>query len=136
MNSVNLVGRMTKDIVLKEYDKNKKETGLIGRFTMAVNRNKEHTDFISCVCFDGTAEVIDQYMKKGSLIGISGSIQTGSYKNKDGNTIYTTEVLVSRIDFCESKAKAKDDDFVNGDDNPWDDEEEEEQPKRITKSRK
>lgn len=121
MNQVSLIGRMTKDAQVSEYGKGK-DTGLVARFTLAVDRGKDDTaDFISCVAFGKTAELIDTYLGKGSKIGVSGSIQTGRYEDKEGNTHYTTDVIVTRLDFCDSKKKEDDE------------EEEEEKPKKKYK---
>lgn len=112
MNSVNLIGRMTKDPELKEYGKGK-NAGSVVRFTLAVQRDRDNADFISCVAFGGTAELIDTYFSKGTLFGVSGRIQTGSYEDKDGNKRYTTDVVVSRVSFCGSSGDSQDDDFEN-----------------------
>lgn len=111
MNQVSLIGRLTKTPELREYGKGK-DSGCVVRFTLAVDRDGENADFISCVAFGKTAELIDTYMEKGSQMGLSGSIQTGKYENKDGDTVYTTDVIVTRIDFCGSKKK--DDDAEEG----------------------
>lgn len=123
MNQVCLIGRMTKDAQVSEYGKGK-DAGLVARFTLAVDRaSKDDTaDFISCVAFGKTAELIDFYLSKGSKIGVSGSIQTGRYEDKEGNTHYTTDVIVTRLDFCDSKKKSEEDE-----------EEEEEKPKKKYK---
>lgn len=100
MNKVCLVGRLTTDVELKESN-NKK----YAKFSLAVNRvyNKNETDFISCVAWEKTAELISKYMCKGSQIGIEGRIQTGNYDDKDGNKRYTTDVIVENITFIDSK---------------------------------
>lgn len=109
MNRVDLIGRLTRDPELRYA-----QTGTaITRFTVAVNRRlskekrqeleaqgKPTADFISCQAFGNTAELIANYFSKGNLIGIEGSIQTGSYE-KDGQTVYTTEVNVYSCDFLE-----------------------------------
>lgn len=119
MNQVSLIGRMTKDAKITEYGKGK-DTGLLARFTLAVDRGKDDTaDFISCVAFGKTAELIDIYLGKGSKIGVSGSIQTGSYETQEGEKRYTTDVIVTRLDFCDSKKKSDEEE-----------EEEEEKPKK------
>ena len=120
MNQVSLIGRLTKDPELKEYGKGK-DAGCLVRFTLAVDRasKDDDADFISCIAFNKTAELIDIYLGKGSKIGVSGSIQTGRYEDKDGNTHYTTDVIVTRLDFCDSKKKSEDEE-----------EEEKEKPKK------
>ena len=94
MNTVNLIGRLTKDPELKYTSNGKGNT----RFNLAVQRNKEETDFINCVAWEKTAENIAEYFKKGSQIAVQGSIRTGSYE-KDGRTIYTTDVWVYKFNF-------------------------------------
>lgn len=111
MNSVNLIGRLVRDPELR-YS----QSGMaVLRFTVAVDRklskdkkeeaqanNQPTADFISCTAFGKTAEVIANYHSKGSQIAVEGRIQTGSYE-KDGRTIYTTDVLVNSITFVGSK---------------------------------
>lgn len=97
-NNVNLVGRFTADVDLK-YTNN----GMaIADFSLAVDRNKE-TDFIRCKTFGKTAENIANFFKKGNLIAVNGSIQTGKYVNKDKKTVYTTDVVVDTFAFLQSK---------------------------------
>ena len=98
-NNVNLVGRFTTDVDLK-YTNN----GMaIADFSLAVDRNKEETDFIRCKTFGKTAENIANFFKKGDLIAVNGSIQTGKYVNKDKKTVYTTDVVVDTFAFLQSK---------------------------------
>lgn len=94
MNSIVLIGRITKGPELKYTNNGKGNT----RFTLAVQRNKDETDFINCVAWEKTAENIAEYFKKGSQIAVQGAIRTGSYE-KDGRTIYTTDVWVYKFDF-------------------------------------
>ena len=100
MNHVILIGRTTKDIELK-YSQNQTA---IARFSLAVDRMSKDkgTDFISCIAFGKTAELLEKYVPKGRKIAIVGHIQTGSYE-KDGHKVYTTDVIVDRMEFCESK---------------------------------
>lgn len=104
MNKVILIGRITKDIEIR-----KTQTGTtVGSFSLAVNRKikqegQPETDFIRCVAWSKTAETMSQYLGKGSLVGIEGRIQTGSYQDKDGKTVYTTDVIVEAFEFLESK---------------------------------
>lgn len=104
MNSVALTGRFTRDPDVRYTD-----NGLsIARFTIAVDRrfkreNEATADFIRCVAFGKTAEFIEKYFQKGMKIGINGRIQTGSYKSQDGDTVYTTDVIVENCEFGESK---------------------------------
>jgi len=94
MNNIVLIGRITKDPELKYTNNGKGNT----RFTLAVQRNKDETDFINCVAWEKTAENIAEYFKKGSQIAVQGAIRTGNYE-KDGRTIYTTDVWVYKCDF-------------------------------------
>ena len=106
MNSVVLLGRLTKDVELKTGGAN---NTLWSQFTVAVNRRfkdsdgKYGADFISCRAFGKIAENISKYLHKGSQIAINGHIQTGSYKNKDGNTVYTTDVMIDGFDFVDAR---------------------------------
>lgn len=104
MNKSILVGRLTADPEIKTTTTDTKFT----RFTLAVDRRfkrdgEQTADFISCVSFGKTAEFICEHMKKGRKLGAVGRIQTGSYTNKDGNKVYTTDVVVEEAYFVESK---------------------------------
>ena len=107
MNKCILVGRLTKDPETRVSQGDNGTT--ITRFSIAVNRrfkNKEgvyEADFPNCVCYGKTAEFVDQYFKKGMAIGITGRLVTGSYTNKDGQKVYTTDVVVEEAEFVESK---------------------------------
>ena len=107
MNKCILVGRLTKDPETRVSQGDNSTT--ITRFSIAVNRrfkNKEgvyEADFPNCVCYGKTAEFVDQYFKKGMAIGITGRLATGSYTNKDGQKVYTTDVVVEEAEFVESK---------------------------------
>ena len=113
MNKVILMGRPTKDPDVR-YSQGENQTA-IARFTLAVDRRKSQnnqdpgTDFIGCVAFGRTAEFIEKYIKKGIKILVTGRIQTGSYTNKDGNKVYTTDVVVEDIEFAESKKSGDED---------------------------
>lgn len=104
MNQVVLVGRLTKD-----PDVRYNPSGMaVARFTVAVDRRfkregQPDADFISCVAFGKTGEFIEKYFTKGKLIGLTGSIQTGSYTNKDGQKVYTTDVVAENVEFVGSK---------------------------------
>ena len=103
MNSVSLMGRLIADPELKTT-----QNGIsYCRFTIAVNRyskdGEDTADFISCVAWRSTAEFICKYFLKGNKIALSGSIQTGSYTDKDGRKVYTTDVNTDKVFFCESK---------------------------------
>lgn len=106
MNTVNLIGRMTKDPSVKEIDKGKDGKLLQAVFTLAVDRNGDEADFIRCVAYGKTAEIIDDYCGKGVRVGITGHIRTGSYENKDGDTVYTQDIIVDRFDFADAKKAA------------------------------
>lgn len=107
MNKVVLMGRLTKDPEVR-YSTGENATA-IGRFTVAVNRRFKNAegnydaDFISCVAFGKSAEFIEKYFAKGSMIALSGRIQTGSYINKDGVKVYTTDVVVEDTEFAGGK---------------------------------
>ncbi len=99
MNSVNLIGRLTRDPQTR-YS----QDGLaVTRFTLAVDRqNKDkQADFPSIIAFGKTAENCDRYLAKGRLVAVQGRIQTGSYQNKNGDTVYTTDVIADRVQFLE-----------------------------------
>ena len=105
MNTVNLVGRLTKDPELRYTT-----SGIATvRFTIAVNRQfktegQSDTDFINCVVWRKTAENLAKFQKKGNLIGVDGRIQTGNYEGQDGKRVYTTDVLAESIQFYDKKS--------------------------------
>ena len=105
MNKVMLMGRLTRDPDVRYSQGENAST--IARFSLAVDRrfnNSEQTaDFISCIAFGKTAEFIEKYFIKGTKIVIEGRIQTGSYTNKDGQKVYTTDVVCEQVEFAESK---------------------------------
>ena len=107
MNKVVLVGRLTKDPDLRFAAGSGNS---VSRFTIAVNRQfkKDETDFISCVAFGKTAEIIAQHFTKGKQIAVSGSIRTSSYDAQDGTKRYTTDVAVDTFDFIGSSNKEAD----------------------------
>ena len=117
MNKVVIIGRFTRDPEIK-YTTGENATAT-ARFSLAVNRrfkNKEgnyDADFINCVAFGKTAEFIEKYFTKGMAIGITGRIQTGSYTNKEGQKVYTTDVVVEETEFVESKNKDTSDNVPN-----------------------
>ena len=98
MNQVSLIGRLTKDPEVR-YSQDDK---VFARFTVAVDRDKDHTDYPTIVCAGKTAQLVDSYLGKGRLVGISGRIQTGSYE-KDGRKVYTTDVFADRVEFLDKK---------------------------------
>lgn len=94
MNKILLIGRLTKDPETRNFDGEKK----VSRFTLAVDRMKKgEADFIQIVAFGKTAEIVESYAKKGSLVAVDGSIRTGSYDDKDGKKVYTTDVTCHSI---------------------------------------
>lgn len=106
MNTVVLIGRLTKDPEVRYIPQS--ETA-VANFTLAVDRPlaKEKTaDFIKVVTFGKTAELCERFLSKGRMVGVQGRIQTGSYKDKNGETRYTTEVYADRVEFLERAEKA------------------------------
>lgn len=121
MNRVELVGRITRDPELRYTSSNIASV----RFTLAVNRNftnqngEREADFINCVAWRNQAENIKKYVSKGSLVSVEGRIQTGSYE-KDGQRVYTTDVVADNVQFLESKGQRAQEevtpaDFANND---------------------
>lgn len=106
MNKVILTGRLTRDPEVR-YSQN---NTAIARYTLAVDRMTRNTeqsaDFIRCVCFNKTAEFAETYLCKGIKISVVGHIQTGSYTNRDGQTVYATDVVVENQEFCESRSSS------------------------------
>ena len=105
MNSVQITGRLTRDPDVRYTDNGSS----IARFTLAVNRrfkseNGPDADFIGCTAFGTTAEFIEKYFSKGQKMDMNGRIQTGSYTNKDGVKVYTTDIVVENVEFGESKS--------------------------------
>ena len=104
INRVVLIGRLTKDPELR-----KKQSGTsVVSYTIAVNRRSQtpgqpDADFINCVAWNKTAELMAQYLHKGSLIGVEGRIQTRSYDNQQGQRVYVTEVVTDSVQFLEPK---------------------------------
>lgn len=119
MNKVCLTGRITKNIELK-YNQN---NVAITSFTLAVtrkfkNQNGEYeSDFINCIAYKSTAELLNKYVKKGDLLGIEGRIQTRNYEDKDGKRVYVTEVVADRVQFLDSRNSGNTISNSTGDDN-------------------
>lgn len=111
MNSVQLIGRLTRDPEVRYTD-----GGLsIARFSLAVDRrfkqeNGADADFINIVAFGKTAEFIEKYFHKGMKVALNGRIQTGSYTDKDGKKVYTTDIVAENVEFCESKGTSANND--------------------------
>lgn len=110
MNKVILMGRITRDAEIR-YTQGEKSTA-IARFSLAVDRrfkkdnDEQNTDFISCIAFGKIAEFLEKFGRKGTKFVVDGRIQTGSYNNKDGQKVYTTDVVVENIEFAESKNRS------------------------------
>lgn len=105
MNSVNLVGRFTRDPEVRYSDGGTS----IARFSLAVDRrfkneNGPTADFPNCIAFGKTAEFIEKYFRQGMRIGVQGRIKTGSYTKDDGTKVYTTDIVVENCEFVESKS--------------------------------
>lgn len=131
MNSVQLIGRLTRDPDVRYADSG----STIAKFTVAVDRRFKQeggdtADFINCTAFGKTAEFIEKYFSKGKKIALNGRIQTGSYINKDNIKVYTTDVVVENVEFVESRSgeqgggstNAPTGDFMNVPDGITDDE--------------
>lgn len=107
MNKVILMGRLTRDADIR-YTQGQDQT-CIARFTLAVDRRvarndgERTADFISCTAFGKRAEFLEKYGRQGTKFVLEGNIQTGSYTNRDGQKVYTTDVFVENIEFAESK---------------------------------
>lgn len=109
MNKAIIIGRMTRRADIR-YTQGENQT-CIARFTLAVNRKfarsgEKDADFISCIAFGKTAEFLERYGHKGVKFVVEGRIQTGSYTNREGQKVYTTDVVVESIEFGESKSAA------------------------------
>lgn len=112
MNKVILMGRLTRDPEIRYSQGNEsQEQTCIARYTLAVDRRfkrdgEQSADFISCVAFGKNGTFAEKYFRQGTKITISGRIQTGSYTNKDGIKVYTTDVVIEEQEFAESKKAA------------------------------
>lgn len=107
MNLIILVGRTTKDIEIRTTASGT----TVANFTLAVDRyskGEKTADYISCVAYNKTAELLNTYVSKGQKIGIVGRISTGSYQNRNGDKVYTTDVIVNEVEFLEPKKKTED----------------------------
>ena len=115
MNKVILMGRLTREPDVR-YSQNSDGSMAVARYTLAVDRRRARTnsdgaeqtaDFISCVAFGRQGEFAEKYLHQGTKIAITGRIQTGSYTNKDGQRVYTTDVVVEEQEFAESRAESE-----------------------------
>ena len=110
MNKVILMGRLTRDPDVR-YSAGENSTA-VARYTLAVDRRFHRdgdatADFIGCVAFGRQAEFAEKYLRQGTKIAITGRIQTGSYTNREGQKVYTTDVVVEEQEFAESRAEAE-----------------------------
>lgn len=115
INRVILVGRLTKNPEIRKTPNG----ASICKFTLAVSRKvkvqgQPDADFISCVAWNKTADLMYQYLKKGSLIGVDGRLQTGKFTNSNGETIYTCDVMVESLQFLDKKEEAQNNDVNQG----------------------
>lgn len=107
MNLVVLMGRLTRDPAISHYGEAGDKT--MARYTLAVERigrqeeGQQTADFISCLCYGKNAEFASKWLRQGVKIAVEGRIQTGSFTNKEGQKVYTTDVVVGRQEFAESK---------------------------------
>lgn len=109
MNNVVLIGRLTRD---PEFRYIASSGMAVATFSVAIDRpvgqgKEKQTDFPNVTAFGKTAELCEMYTAKGKMIAVQGRIQTGSYKNKDGTTVYTTDVVADRVEFLEWKDKGE-----------------------------
>ena len=112
LNHVVLMGRLARDVEVR-YSQSQNGEMAVGRFSIAVDRytnsgDENKADFINCVAFGKTAEFISKYFGKGNMIAVIGRITTGSYTNKDGVKVYTTDVVVERASFTGEKRELQD----------------------------
>ena len=114
MNKVILMGRLTRDPEVR-YSQGEIHMA-VARYTLAVDRrvarnnnNEQTADFINCIAFGKSGEFAEKYLHKGTKMVVTGRIQTGSYTNKDGQTVYTTDVVVEEQEFAESKVSGNSD---------------------------
>ena len=116
MNKVVLIGRLVRDAEVRYSQDENSMT--VARFTLAVDRRykrdgEQTADFISCVAFGKNGEFFEKFGKQGVKFAIVGHIQTGSYINRDGNKVYTTNVIIETQEFCEKKSSNDNDCYVN-----------------------
>lgn len=112
------MGRLTRDPEIR-YSSGEKSIA-IARYTLAVDKknSKEHeADFINCIAFGKLGEFAEKFLRKGTKIAVTGRIQTGSYTNKEGQKVYTTDVVVEEHDFCESRNSTQNSSNSNNSDN-------------------
>ena len=113
MNKVILMGRLTRDPNVRySQGNNTQESVCVARYTLAVDRRtsrdgQQSADFISCVAFGRAGEFAEKYLRQGTKITICGRVQTGSYTNRDGQKVYTTDVVIEEQEFAESKRESE-----------------------------
>ena len=117
MNKVILMGRLTRDPEVRYSAGN--NSMAVARYTLAVDRRfrrdgENNADFIGCVAFGKSAEFAEKYLRQGTKIIVTGRIQTGSYTNRDGQKVYTTDVIVDDQEFADSKGQGGGDSFGGG----------------------
>ena len=123
MNKVTLIGRVVRDAEIR-YSQGANPT-VIAKYTLAVDRKfkqegQPNADFINCIAFGKLGEFAEKYLHKGVKIAVTGRIQTGSYTNKDGQKVYTTDVVVEEQEFCESKSQSNSQpQSTQSNDNSW-----------------
>ncbi len=111
MNKVILMGRLTRDPEIRYSQA--EQSMAVARYTLAVDRrfrrdgDQQTADFINCVAFGRQGEFAEKYLRKGMKIAVTGRIQTGSYTNREGQKVYTTDVIVEEHEFAESKAASE-----------------------------
>lgn len=120
MNKVILMGRLTRDPDIRYSTTSNNEQTCIARYSLAVDRRykregEQSADFISCVAFGKLGEFAEKYLNQGTKIAVVGRMQTGSYTNREGQKVYTTDVIVESCEFAESKK----DDTPQPSDNGW-----------------
>lgn len=118
MNKVILMGRLTKEPIIRYTQTQEENKIAFARYTLAVNRifkkeNEAGADFINCVAFGRAAEFAEKYLHQGIKIIVSGRIQTGSYVNREGQKVYTIDVVIEEQEFAESKSTMKSDASVD-----------------------
>lgn len=101
MNSVDLVGRLVRDPEVKYTG----DQMCVATFTLAIRRDKDNADFPRVKVFGKQAEAIEKYIRKGRMLAVHGRVATGSYKKENGETVYTTDIVASQIDFVDSAPK-------------------------------
>lgn len=113
MNSVAISGRLTADVEVK-----KTQSGLsVASFTVAVQKDKEHADFVNCVAWRQSADFLGQYSHKGDMVGVMGRISTRNYE-RDGQKVYVTEVTADRVEILAKKAQPQNDNSTVPTQNP------------------